>query len=99
MKTTAYLINVSRGNVVQEDKLIQALKEGWIAGAGLDAFAEEPLPENSPLWDMKNVLITPHVGGLTPHYLDRLTNIFCENLKRFLRGENLINIVDKNLGY
>ena len=99
MKTTGYLINVSRGKVIQEDKLVQALKEGWIAGAGLDAFAEEPLPENSPLWNMKNVLITPHVAGLTLYYLDRLTDILCENLKRFLRIENLINIVDKNRGY
>jgi len=99
MKNTSYLINISRGKIVQEDKLIQALKEGWIAGAGLDAFENEPLPQDSPLWGMENVIITPHVAGLTPYYLDRATDLLCENLKRFINGENLINVVDKNLGY
>jgi len=99
MKPTAYLINTSRGNVVQEDKLIQALKEGWIAGAALDTFAQEPLPKSSPLWDMENVIITPHVAGLTPYYLDRLIDIFCENLKRFLNKQELVNVVDKTRGY
>lgn len=102
MKSTAYLINASRGKVVREDKLIQALKERWIAGAGLDTFAVEPLPESSPLWDIKNVIITPHVAGsarLTPQYADRLVEIFCENLKRFLSNQNLINVIDKHRGY
>jgi phosphoglycerate dehydrogenase-like enzyme len=99
MKPTAYLINTGRGDVVQEDKLIKALKEGWIAGAALDTFADEPLPENSPLWDMQNVVITPHVAGLTPYYLDRLIEIFCENLKRFMNNEQLVNVVDKKRGY
>jgi len=99
MKKTSYLINVSRGKLVEEEKLIQALNEGWIAGAGLDAFEMEPLPRDSPLWQMKNVIITPHVAGLTPYYLDRLTDLFCDNLNRFLRGESLINVVDKKLGY
>jgi len=99
MKSTSYLINISRGKVIREDKLIQALKEGWIAGAGLDAFENEPLPPDSPLWGMENVIITPHVAGLTPYYLDRVTDLLCENLKRFINGENLINVVDKNLGY
>jgi phosphoglycerate dehydrogenase-like enzyme len=99
MKPTAYLINTSRGNVVQEDKLIQALKEGWIAGAALDTFAQEPLPKSSPLWDMKNVIITPHVAGLTPYYLDRLIDIFCENLRRFLNKQEMVNVVDKTRGY
>jgi phosphoglycerate dehydrogenase-like enzyme len=93
------LINVSRGKIVQEDKLIQALKEGWIAGAGLDTFEREPLPQDSELWTMENVIITPHVAGLTPHYLERLTNIFCENLKRFIRNEPLVNVVNKSIGY
>ncbi len=99
MKRTAYLVNAGRGSVIQEDKLIKALSEGWIAGAGLDTFATEPLPKNSPLWKMENVVITPHVAGLTPKYVDRLVDVFCENLKRFLNGKPLINIVDKKQGY
>lgn len=99
MKKTGYLINVSRGRIVQEDRLAQALKEGWIAGAGLDTFENEPLPQDSELWGLENVIITPHVAGLTPHYLERLTSIFCENLTRFLRNEPLANVVDKALGY
>lgn len=99
MKKTSYLINVSRGKVVQEDKLIRALKEGWIAGAGLDVFETEPLPASSELWRMKNVIITPHLAGATPLYLERLTDIFCENLGRFLKKEPLINVVDKSIGY
>lgn len=99
MKRTGYLINVSRGRIVQEDKLIEALRDGWIAGAGLDTFENEPLPKDSELWSFKNVIITPHVAGLTPHYLERLTDIFCENLNRFLSKQPLINVVDKTLGY
>ena len=99
MKPTAYLVNASRGDVIKEDELIKALKEGWIAGAALDTFATEPLPEDSPLWDMTNVIITPHVAGLTPRYMERLTDLFCENLRRFLNGESLINVVDKTRGY
>ena len=99
MKRTGYLINASRGRIVQEDKLIEALKQGWIAGAGLDTFENEPLPESSELWGFKNVIITPHVAGLTPYYMERLTNIFCENLDRFVRKQPLMNIVDKTLGY
>jgi phosphoglycerate dehydrogenase-like enzyme len=99
MKKTSYLINVARGRIVQENRLIQALKEGWIAGAGLDTFESEPLPKNSELWSMKNVVITPHVAGSTPYYLERLTDIFCENLDRFIHNKTLINVVDKALGY
>jgi phosphoglycerate dehydrogenase-like enzyme len=99
MKRTGYLINVSRGKIVQEDKLVEALKHGLIAGAGLDTFENEPLPESSELWSFKNVIITPHVAGLTPYYDERLTSIFCENLNRFINKKPLINVVDKNLGY
>jgi phosphoglycerate dehydrogenase-like enzyme len=99
MKSNSYLINASRGKLVKEEKLIQALEEGWIEGAGLDVVEIEPLPEDSPLWKMENVIITPHVAGFTPYYLERLADIFCENLKRFVSGENLINAVDKTLGY
>lgn len=99
MKRTAYLVNASRGNIIKEDELIEALREGWIAGAALDTFATEPLPEDSPLWNMQNVIITPHVAGLTPRYMERLTDLFCENLRRFMNDEPLINVVDKSRGY
>ena len=99
MKKTAYIINIARGPVISEKILVRALKEGWIAGAGLDVFEEEPLPETSPLWDMENVIITPHWAGATPYYIDRLLDIFTENLRRFKAGKPLLNIVDKELGY
>ncbi len=99
MKKTGYFVNASRGGIVKEDKLVLALREGWIAGAALDAFAVEPLPKESPLWTMENVIITPHVGGLTPFYFERLTDLFCKNLKRFEQGEPLLNVVDKTRGY
>ncbi len=99
MKDSAYIINIGRGAIIQEKALIRALQEGWIAGAGLDVFEEEPLPEDSPLWDMDNVIITPHYAGLTPYYTDRVIEIFTENLRRYQAGEPLINLVDKRLGY
>jgi D-2-hydroxyacid dehydrogenase (NADP+) len=99
MKRTGYLINVSRGKTIQEDKLVEALKKGWIAGAGLDTFEDEPLPQSSELWGFENVIITPHVAGLTPYYEERLTSIFCENLNRFISKKPMINVVDKKLGY
>ena len=99
MKDTACLINIARGQIVQEEILIRALREGWIAGAGLDVFAHEPLPPESPLWDMDNVVITSHHSGSTPHYNDRLIGIFIENLRRYRKGEPMINVVDKQLTY
>jgi phosphoglycerate dehydrogenase-like enzyme len=99
MKNSAYLINIARGDVVDEDALVRALKEGWIRGACLDVFREEPLPSTSPLWEMNNVIITPHVAGSTPHYWDRAVEIFVKNLRRYLRGDELINQVDKERGY
>jgi len=99
MKKSAVVINIARGSVIQEKALIQALQENRIAGAGLDVFEKEPLSESSPLWQMPNVIITPHVAGGTPHYVDRLIDIFVENLKRYQAGDPLINVVDKELGY
>jgi len=99
MKPTAFLVNVGRGGVVDEAALIKALKKGWIAGAGLDVFEKEPLPADSPLWSMDNVILSPHVSGFTPHYDDRVVNLFCTNLGRYLAGEPLINLVDRNAGY
>jgi phosphoglycerate dehydrogenase-like enzyme len=99
MKPTAYLINVGRGGLLQEDALIQALRERWIAGAGLDVFETEPLPEDSPLWGMDNAIITSHYAGLTPHYTERALAIFLDNLQRYRAGERLRNVVNKKLAY
>ncbi|MDR7435076.1 MAG: D-2-hydroxyacid dehydrogenase [Armatimonadota bacterium] len=99
MKPTAFLINVGRGPIVQERALIRALREGWIAGAALDVFEQEPLPADSPLYDLENVILTPHVAGTSPRYMDRAIPLFCENLGRYLRGEPLLNVVDKKRGY
>ena len=99
MKESACIINIARGSMIRERDLIAALEEKRIAGAGLDVFEQEPLPEDSPLWDMKNVVITPHFAGSTPYYMDRLIEIFVENLKQYQAGEPLKNVVDKRLGY
>jgi phosphoglycerate dehydrogenase-like enzyme len=99
MKDTAYLINISRGKTIEEEDLIEALQSGIIKGAGLDVFEEEPLPADSPLWDMDNVIITPHYAGSTPEYFNRAISIFCENVQRYLQGESLLNRVDKKRGY
>jgi phosphoglycerate dehydrogenase-like enzyme len=99
MKPSAVLINIARGGVVEEGALIRALHEGWIAGAALDVFEEEPLPADSPMWKMKNVIISPHVAGFTPHYHERVMGIFAENLRRLLAGETLLNLADRTAGY
>lgn len=99
MKPTAYLINVARGAIVQEAALIEALSAGRLAGAGLDVFEREPLPQDSPLYGMEQVIITPHVSGAVPAYYDRAIPLFCENLRRYLAGEPLLNVVDKVRGY
>ncbi len=99
MKRTAWLINVGRGPIIQEKALVQALRAGWIAGAGLDVFEQEPLPADSPLYELDNVMLTPHVSGASPHYMDRAVPLFCENLARYLRGEPLRNLVDPERGY
>ena len=95
----SYLINVGRGAIVDNEALLEGLQKNWIAGAGLDVFKEEPLPEESKLWDLENVIITPHIAGDNPHYEDRATEIFCKNLKKFLHGTELVNKVDKVSGY
>lgn len=99
MKESAYIVNIGRGATIQEDKLIQALQEGWIAGAGLDVVEDEPLDASSPLWEMSNVIITAHYSGLTPMYMARATEIFLENFKRYVNGEELKNVIDKTVGY
>lgn len=99
MKRSAVVINIARGSLIREETLVRALQEKRIAGAGLDVFETEPLPADSPLWQMPNVILTPHVAGGTPYYIDRLMDIFVENLKRYQAAEPLINVVDKKLGY
>lgn len=99
MKRTAWLINVARGRIIQEQALLQALSAGWIAGACLDTFAQEPLPAESPFWEMPNVILTPHNSWSSPRTRERLIALFLENLERFLAGEALLNVVDKERGY
>lgn len=99
MKTTAILINVARGGLVDEAALIAALQDGRIAGAALDVFEDEPLAENNPLWTLDNVIISPHIAGLTPHYDARCIELFAENLRRFISREPLINLVSREFGY
>lgn len=99
MKGSAYLVNISRGRVVDEEALTEALKEGWIGGAGLDVFAQEPLPQESELWGLDNVILSPHVSANTPHYQERFAELLCENLRRYLAGEELLNVVNKKWGY
>ena len=95
----SYLINIARGEVVDEAALIEALREGVIAGAALDVFEREPLPPESPLWELDNVIITPHITGGVENYNELATSIFCDNLRRYLDGEPLRNIVDPDRGY
>lgn len=99
MKPGAYLINLTGGRAIEETLLVRALKEHWIAGAVLDAFARQPLPEDSELWNLPNVIITPRIAGITSQKWPALLPIFRENLRRFLGGEPLRNVIDKNLGY
>jgi phosphoglycerate dehydrogenase-like enzyme len=99
LKPNAFLVDVSRGGVVDHGALIAALKEGALAGAALDVFPEEPLPADSPLWEMPNVIISPHVAGLSAAYNRRAMALFAENLARHLAGEDLLNKVDLERGY
>jgi phosphoglycerate dehydrogenase-like enzyme len=99
MKPTAYLLNIGRGAIIQESVLIRALKEKWIAGAGLDVTEIEPLPSESELFHLPNVFLTPHYSGFRSNYWQHALTIFKPNLERFLRGEPLNNLVDKQAGY
>lgn len=99
MKASSYLLVVSRGGIVDEDALARMLSEGRLAGAGLDVTATEPLPEDSPLWDTPNLLITPHCSGGSAFTSANVMAIFHENLRRYLVGEPLTNLVDMKLGY
>jgi phosphoglycerate dehydrogenase-like enzyme len=99
MKPTARLIIIGRGALVDEPALIRALEEKAIAGAGLDVTAVEPLPANSRLWGLENVILSPHVSGGREDYLLHATAVFCQNLQRYLGGKRLLNLVDRDRGY
>jgi phosphoglycerate dehydrogenase-like enzyme len=99
MKSTAYLINVARGRIVDEEALIRALDEHWIAGAGLDVFATEPLPTDSRLWELPNVIFSPHISSGFEDADIRVSDLFSENLRRYLNGKKLLNVVNKKRGY
>lgn len=99
MRRDAFLINVARGSVVVESELIKALQQGVIAGAMLDVFEREPLAQDSPLWDMPNVIATPHTAGNPTNYVERVFSIFGDNIELFMKGQTLKNIADLRRGY
>lgn len=99
MKPTALFVNVSRGPIVDQEALIAALREGQLAGALLDVVEPEPLPADSPLWKMPNVILTAHTATTSQHFRQRLLDLFCDNLRRYRAGEPLRNVVDKAAGF
>ena len=99
MKQGSFFVNVARGPVVVEADLVEALASGKLGGAGLDVTEVEPLDPSSPLWEMSNVIITPHVGAQSAKRVDVTVDFFCENLARFRDGQTLRNFVDKQLGF
>jgi phosphoglycerate dehydrogenase-like enzyme len=100
MKQGAYFVNIGRGSVVDESALVEALGDGRLSGAALDVFETEPLPAESPLWELENVILSPHSTDMVPELInERQTELFCENLRRYLAGEELVNVLDKQLLY
>jgi phosphoglycerate dehydrogenase-like enzyme len=99
MKPSAVLVNIARGRLIDDRALIRALEQGQIAGAGLDAFHQEPLPPDSPLWTLPNVIITPHSAAFAGDYWQPAVDLFLDNLARYRRAEPLLNVVDKARGY
>jgi phosphoglycerate dehydrogenase-like enzyme len=99
MKKTAFLVNVGRGEVIDEAALISALAASKIAGAALDVFKEEPLPKTSPLWNLDNVIISPHVAGNSVHYHEKAAALFAENMQRYIENRPLLNKVERKRGY
>lgn len=99
MKPGAIFVNVSRGPVVDEAALLRALKSGHLGGAALDVFELEPLPTNSEFWALSNVIVTPHVAGLSRHASRRAMEFFCMNLRRYINGQSLENLIDPRTGY
>ncbi len=99
MRPHAVLVNVGRGRIVDEEALVAALRAGTIGGAALDVFATEPLPDGHPLWTAPNVLLTPHMSAYTEHFWEREADLVVENVRRYLSGQPLLNVVDKSAGY
>lgn len=99
MKDDAVLVNIGRGGTLDEAALVEALEAGKLRGVGLDVFEEEPLAGDSPLWTQARVIVTSHYAGASPHYHERAFDIFLDNLKRYLAGQELVNVVDKVRGY
>jgi phosphoglycerate dehydrogenase-like enzyme len=99
MKPGAWIINVARGELVDERALARAVRNGRIGGAVLDTFREEPLPPSSPLYELPNVILTPHTSWSSTRVLDRSVDLFCDNLRRYAAGQPLVNVVDPNAGY
>jgi phosphoglycerate dehydrogenase-like enzyme len=99
MKPTAWLVNVARGALVDEDALVRALDEGRIGGAVLDTFAEEPLPQGHPLWGRENVIVVPHFTWSSPRAVERIEELFADQLARWVSGARLANVVDATAGY
>jgi phosphoglycerate dehydrogenase-like enzyme len=99
VKEGALLINVARGRLVDQAALVRSLESGRLRGAGLDVFAREPLPQDHPFWSLPNVIVTPHVSAVTRGFWDREATLMTENVRRYLGGETLLNLVDKQAGY
>ena len=99
MKSSAYFINIGRGGSVVTDDLVAALNTGTIAGAGLDVTAPEPLPANHPLWNARNIIITPHMAGSSRIKMDRMWIVMRENVRRYVAGEKMLSVVDVEQGY
>jgi phosphoglycerate dehydrogenase-like enzyme len=99
LKRGAFLVDVSRGGLLEEEAVLRAVREGILAGAALDVFAQEPLPPESPLWDEPRILLSPHVAGISPEYDARATDLFVANLRRYLLGQPLLNRFDPARGY
>jgi phosphoglycerate dehydrogenase-like enzyme len=99
MRRTAFLVNIARGDVIDEDALVRALTQHWIGGAGLDVMAQEPLSPSSPLWSLPNVYLSPHISGATRRYGSLLMDLFLDNLHRYQEGQPLLNVLDPMRGY
>jgi len=99
MKTSAYLIDISRGGVVNQEDLLKALTEDELAGAALDVYPGEPLPADSPMWKSDKLILTPHISGNSPHYMERAVTLFAENLQRYVTNRPLINEFNPDRGY
>ena len=99
LRPHAYLVNVGRGGLIDQQALVEALSSGRLGGAGLDVFEPEPLPPESPFWEMENVMVTPHMAGVFRAYYDAAASLFADNLRRFFAGQPLVNLVDPAAGY